>query len=101
VRLVSGSFWAGWRIDAGYGKDGRCGVIIGSSVWAKAGEVIDIRSNYSKEDFSLDVHQINSSDMHVRFTRSASPFFLGGVSSRGRLSINRTNVLHSSGEKKF
>lgn len=36
----------------------------------------------------------------VRFTRSASPLFFGGVSSSGRLSINFTYDLHSTGEKK-
>jgi len=35
-----------------------------------------------------------------RFTRSASPRFLGGVSSRGRVSINFAKALHSTGEKK-
>lgn len=38
---------------------------------------------------------------YARFTLSASPLFFGGVSSRGRLSMNRTKILHSSAEKKF
>jgi len=58
---------------------------------------IEVTENRSEGD--LKIVRPFEKNVSVRLTRSASPFFLGGVSSIGRLPMNFTNCLHSAVEK--
>ena len=86
--------------EAGYGKLGRCGQITSNNCAAKSGEVTEILSVGAYLGVRKDeIHEFRFPCL--RFTRSASPRFLGGVSSNGNSSINLTNRLHSSAENRF
>lgn len=86
--------------DAGYGKLGRCGPITSNSLAAKSVEVTEILSVGGRLGVRKgEIHEFRFP--RLRFTRSASPLFLGGVSSNGSSSTNLTNRLHSSTENKF
>ena len=67
---------------------------------AKGKEVMDSRSvMLHSENRQCGVDESGAASL--QFTRSASPFFFGGVSSKGRVSMNLTNSLHSFAEKMF
>lgn len=88
-----------WALRAGLPRfagrnSGRCGENISYSRAAKSAEVMECRS---------EENQQRSRPVPVcpQLWRSASPRFLGGVSSNGRVSMNFTNDLHSAAEKMF
>ena len=86
--------------EAGYGKVGRCGPITPNNCAAKSGETMEILSAGAYFGIRKDeIHEFRFPCL--RFTRSASPRFLGGVSSNGSSSMNLTNRLHSSAENRF
>lgn len=64
---------------------------------ANCGERIESRSGTTP----WSIIRVSLFEVRIeRLTRSASPFFLGGVISNGSLSIKATNALHSSGDSR-
>src|SRR5712691_7819330 len=94
LALESGRF-----IEAGYGNDGKWGCSMVHSRSANSGEEMENLSAtttaklgrlHAEENYCL-------AGRGLQLILSASPRFLGGVNSRGWLSIKSTNARHSVG----
>lgn len=63
-----------------------------------------IRRGYTEtvlQDVVNSLDTLGKQSIYLQFTLTASPRRFGGVSSRGRLSMNCAIALHSEAERKF